>query len=181
MFAVVSTGGKQYKVAKGDVIQVEKIDQGPCPRRDRPARAPAPRSTRRSTGPRPWPGPALSVSFRRSGTTRRRARSSDGARPRRGGSEPASVSAGRCRRRPHIRPPPIRSGLPAARTRGSRPFHQGTIDHMTDAIREQALGLLDRRSYSSGELVERLVRRGHDPERAVRAVEKLVSLGLVDP
>ena len=27
MFAVVSTGGKQYKVAKGDVIQVEKIDQ----------------------------------------------------------------------------------------------------------------------------------------------------------
>ena len=27
MFAVVSTGGKQYKVSKGDVIQVEKIDQ----------------------------------------------------------------------------------------------------------------------------------------------------------
>ena len=27
MFAVVSTGGKQYKVAKGDVIQVEKLDQ----------------------------------------------------------------------------------------------------------------------------------------------------------
>ncbi len=27
MFAVVATGGKQYKVSKGDVIQVEKIDQ----------------------------------------------------------------------------------------------------------------------------------------------------------
>lgn len=27
MFAVVLTGGKQYKVAKGDVIQVEKIDR----------------------------------------------------------------------------------------------------------------------------------------------------------
>jgi len=26
MFAVVKTGGKQYKVAKGDVITVEKID-----------------------------------------------------------------------------------------------------------------------------------------------------------
>ncbi len=26
MFAVVKTGGKQYKVAQGDVIQVEKID-----------------------------------------------------------------------------------------------------------------------------------------------------------
>ncbi|UCD10733.1 MAG: 50S ribosomal protein L21 [Nitrospinaceae bacterium] len=28
MFAVVKTGGKQYKVAKGDVIQVEKLDHG---------------------------------------------------------------------------------------------------------------------------------------------------------
>ena len=26
MFAVVKTGGKQYRVAKGDVIRVEKID-----------------------------------------------------------------------------------------------------------------------------------------------------------
>jgi large subunit ribosomal protein L21 len=26
MFAVVKTGGKQYKVAKGDVIKVEKLD-----------------------------------------------------------------------------------------------------------------------------------------------------------
>ena len=26
MFAVVKTGGKQYKVAQGDVIQVEKLD-----------------------------------------------------------------------------------------------------------------------------------------------------------
>jgi large subunit ribosomal protein L21 len=29
MYAVVSTGGKQYKVAKGDVIDVEKIDAQP--------------------------------------------------------------------------------------------------------------------------------------------------------
>ena len=27
MFAVVKTGGKQYKVSEGDVIQVEKLDQ----------------------------------------------------------------------------------------------------------------------------------------------------------
>ena len=26
MFAVVKTGGKQYRVAKGDVIRVEKLD-----------------------------------------------------------------------------------------------------------------------------------------------------------
>ena len=26
MFAVIRTGGKQYKVAKGDVIKVEKLD-----------------------------------------------------------------------------------------------------------------------------------------------------------
>jgi len=26
MFAVVKTGGKQYKVAQGDIIQVEKLD-----------------------------------------------------------------------------------------------------------------------------------------------------------
>lgn len=26
MFAVVKTGGKQYKVAQGDVVQVEKLD-----------------------------------------------------------------------------------------------------------------------------------------------------------
>ena len=26
MYAIVSTGGKQYKVAKGDVIDVEKLD-----------------------------------------------------------------------------------------------------------------------------------------------------------
>ncbi|WP_029135648.1 50S ribosomal protein L21 [Nakamurella lactea] len=26
MYAIISTGGKQYKVAEGDVIQVEKID-----------------------------------------------------------------------------------------------------------------------------------------------------------
>jgi large subunit ribosomal protein L21 len=29
MYAVVSTGGKQYKVAKGDVIDVEKLDAKP--------------------------------------------------------------------------------------------------------------------------------------------------------
>lgn len=27
MYAVILTGGKQYKVAKGDVIEVEKLDQ----------------------------------------------------------------------------------------------------------------------------------------------------------
>ena len=26
MYAVIATGGKQYRVAKGDVIQVEKLD-----------------------------------------------------------------------------------------------------------------------------------------------------------
>lgn len=26
MFAVIATGGKQYRVAKGDIIQVEKLD-----------------------------------------------------------------------------------------------------------------------------------------------------------
>jgi large subunit ribosomal protein L21 len=29
MYAIVSTGGKQYKVAKGDVIDVEKLDVQP--------------------------------------------------------------------------------------------------------------------------------------------------------
>ena len=29
MYAIVSTGGKQYKVAKGDIIDVEKIDAQP--------------------------------------------------------------------------------------------------------------------------------------------------------
>ncbi len=29
MYAIVSTGGKQYKVAKGDVIDVEKLDAQP--------------------------------------------------------------------------------------------------------------------------------------------------------
>ena len=27
MYAIILTGGKQYKVAKGDVIEVEKLDQ----------------------------------------------------------------------------------------------------------------------------------------------------------
>jgi|TARA_B100000902_G_scaffold398729_1_gene466609 large subunit ribosomal protein L21 len=27
MYAVISTGGKQYRVSKGDTIQVEKLDQ----------------------------------------------------------------------------------------------------------------------------------------------------------
>jgi large subunit ribosomal protein L21 len=26
MYAIVSTGGKQYKVAEGDIIDVEKLD-----------------------------------------------------------------------------------------------------------------------------------------------------------
>jgi large subunit ribosomal protein L21 len=29
MYAIVSTGGKQYKVAEGDVIDVEKLDMQP--------------------------------------------------------------------------------------------------------------------------------------------------------
>jgi large subunit ribosomal protein L21 len=29
MYAIVKTGGKQYKVAVGDVVEVEKIDGGP--------------------------------------------------------------------------------------------------------------------------------------------------------
>lgn len=29
MYAIISTGGKQYKVAKGDVIDVEKLDAQP--------------------------------------------------------------------------------------------------------------------------------------------------------
>lgn len=29
MYAIVATGGKQYKVAKGDVISVEKLDAQP--------------------------------------------------------------------------------------------------------------------------------------------------------
>ena len=29
MYAIVTTGGKQYKVAKGDVLDVEKLDAQP--------------------------------------------------------------------------------------------------------------------------------------------------------
>lgn len=29
-YAIVKTGGKQYKVAAGDVVKVEKIDAEPC-------------------------------------------------------------------------------------------------------------------------------------------------------
>ena len=29
MYAIVKTGGKQYKVAEGDVIEVEKLDSAP--------------------------------------------------------------------------------------------------------------------------------------------------------
>jgi large subunit ribosomal protein L21 len=29
MYAIVKTGGKQYRVAEGDVIEVEKIDEAP--------------------------------------------------------------------------------------------------------------------------------------------------------
>ena len=27
MYAVISTGGKQYRVSKGDIIKIEKLDQ----------------------------------------------------------------------------------------------------------------------------------------------------------
>ena len=29
MYAIIATGGKQYKVSEGDVIQVEKLDAEP--------------------------------------------------------------------------------------------------------------------------------------------------------
>ena len=29
MYAIVKTGGKQYRVAMGDVVEVEKLDGGP--------------------------------------------------------------------------------------------------------------------------------------------------------
>ena len=32
MYAIVKTGGKQYRVAEGDVIEVEKLAGGPAPR-----------------------------------------------------------------------------------------------------------------------------------------------------
>ena len=41
MYAIVKTGGKQYKVAEGDVIEVEKLDG--CARRRGDARRGAPR------------------------------------------------------------------------------------------------------------------------------------------
>ena len=28
MYAIIATGGKQYKVAEGDVLKVEKLDAG---------------------------------------------------------------------------------------------------------------------------------------------------------
>ncbi len=40
--------------------------------------------------------------------------------------------------------------------------------------------LLDRRAYSSGELAGRLESTGYDPDLVREAVERLVSLGLVD-
>ena len=30
MYAIIATGGKQYKVAEGEVIRVEKLDVEPC-------------------------------------------------------------------------------------------------------------------------------------------------------
>ena len=30
MYAIVKTGGKQYKVAEGDLVKVEKIEGEPC-------------------------------------------------------------------------------------------------------------------------------------------------------
>ena len=40
MYAIVKTGGKQYKVAEGDVIEVEKLDGAPGDRGRPPGAAP---------------------------------------------------------------------------------------------------------------------------------------------
>ena len=58
MYAIVKTGGKQYKVAEGDVIEVEKLDVAPggevslaarpARRRHRPSRT-TPRSSPAAT------------------------------------------------------------------------------------------------------------------------------------
>ena len=47
-------------------------------------------------------------------------------------------------------------------------------------IREYALGLLGRRAYSCGDLTQRLVSKGHDPNLVDLAIRRLVDCGLLD-
>ena len=47
-------------------------------------------------------------------------------------------------------------------------------------IREYALGLLGRRAYSCGDLIHRLVSRGHDPNLVDILIRRLVDCGLLD-
>ena len=52
-YAIVKTGGKQYKVAAGDVVKVEKLDVEPGAEVEVPARRspPTPPTWRRSQSP----------------------------------------------------------------------------------------------------------------------------------
>ncbi len=50
----------------------------------------------------------------------------------------------------------------------------------TSLVREYALGLLDRRAYSCGDLTERLVSRGHDRNLVELVIGRLVDCGLLD-
>jgi regulatory protein len=47
-------------------------------------------------------------------------------------------------------------------------------------IREDALGLLDRRAYSSGDLAQRLVSKGHQRGRVDLVIMRLAECGLLD-
>jgi len=47
-------------------------------------------------------------------------------------------------------------------------------------IREDALGLLDRRAYSCGDLAQRLLSRGHDRPLVDLVIRRLVDCGLLD-
>ncbi len=47
-------------------------------------------------------------------------------------------------------------------------------------IREYALGLLDRRAYSCGDLTHRLVSKGHDRALVYLVIGRLVDCGLLD-
>ena len=46
--------------------------------------------------------------------------------------------------------------------------------------KERALALLNRRDYSRGELLKKLLEKGEEPEAAEAAVERLAELGFVD-
>lgn len=54
------------------------------------------------------------------------------------------------------------------------------MDVDTDRTKEHALRMLDRRGYSSGELADRLVSRGHDRDLTDVVIERLAACGLLD-